>query len=176
VWAHPGPRVWGSRPLRGNQEAPSQTGGHARCSARETAFVRAPWVGPPNRASPMRAVVAALGRLRAVRECVGRSRQTGLRPCGVWGSACDAPGGACGARRRRAAWVADVTVREAHDRLGGVPVLAPNVMQLPCKGHRDQVGGPRNSCAKKTSFAKGQQPSRQRGAETPAHWPGRQSL
>jgi hypothetical protein len=54
VRAHPGPSVWGSRPLRGNQEAPSQAGGHARCSAREAAFVRASWVGPPNRASPMR--------------------------------------------------------------------------------------------------------------------------
>jgi hypothetical protein len=54
VRAHPGPRVWGSKPLRGNQEAPSQTGGHAECSARGAAFVRASWVGPPNRASPMR--------------------------------------------------------------------------------------------------------------------------
>jgi hypothetical protein len=61
VWAHPGPRGWGSRPLRGNQEAPSQTGGHARCSAQEAAFVRAPWVDPPNRASPMRGSGIVLG-------------------------------------------------------------------------------------------------------------------
>jgi hypothetical protein len=74
VRAHPGPTGRGSRPLRGNQEAPSQTGGHARCSSRKTAFVRAPWVGPPNRASPVRAVVIALWRLRAVRERVGRPR------------------------------------------------------------------------------------------------------
>jgi hypothetical protein len=83
VRAHPGPSVWGSRPLRGNQEAPSQTGGHARCSAREAAFVRAPWVGPPNRASPMRAVVIVLEPRGAntwvVRPgVVSRCRQTGL--------------------------------------------------------------------------------------------------
>jgi hypothetical protein len=98
----------GSRPLRGNQEAPSQTGGYARCSARKTAFVRAPWVGPPNRASPMRGFGVALGtqeRHRRCRSCppnraspmralgivlgtcgggtgvVGPGDQTGLRPC-----------------------------------------------------------------------------------------------
>jgi hypothetical protein len=60
VRAHPGPAVWVAWPLRGNQEAPSQTGGHAKCAAREVAFVRAPWVGPPNRASPMRAFAIVL--------------------------------------------------------------------------------------------------------------------
>jgi hypothetical protein len=68
VRAHPGPSVWAAWPLRGNQEAPSQTGGHARCASRNTAFVRAPWVGPPNRASPMRAFVVASGRYE---RCVG---------------------------------------------------------------------------------------------------------
>jgi hypothetical protein len=88
VRAHPGPSVWGSRPLRGNQEAPSQTGGYARCSAREAAFVRAPWVGPPNRASPMRGFVVALGTCGAMRERVGPGGQTGLRPCvGLWSGA-----------------------------------------------------------------------------------------
>jgi hypothetical protein len=81
VRAHPGPRVWEAWPLRGNQEAPSQTGGHAKCSSRETAFVRASWVGPPNRASPMRAFVVVLGTCGAVRERVGPLRPTGLRPC-----------------------------------------------------------------------------------------------
>jgi hypothetical protein len=80
VWAHPGPRVWGAWPLRGNQEAPSQTGGHARCASRNTAFVRAPWVGPPNRASPMRAVVIALGRLRAGAGVCRSWRPTGALP------------------------------------------------------------------------------------------------
>jgi hypothetical protein len=83
VRAHPGPRVWAAWPLRGNQEAPSQAGGHARCSAREAAFVRASWVGPPNRASPMRAFVIALGRLRAVRERVGPRGQIGPSHC-LW--------------------------------------------------------------------------------------------
>jgi hypothetical protein len=64
----------GRWPLRGNQEAPSQPGGHARCASRNTAFVRAPWVGPPNRASPMRGFVIALGKLRAVRGVCRSSR------------------------------------------------------------------------------------------------------
>jgi hypothetical protein len=61
VRAHPGPRVWVAWPLRGNQEAPSQTGGYAKCSSRQVAFVRAPWAGPPNRASPMRGSGIVLG-------------------------------------------------------------------------------------------------------------------
>jgi hypothetical protein len=90
VRAHPGPAVWAAWPLRGNQEAPSQAGGHARCSSRETAFVRAPWVGPPNRASPMRALVIVLEPRGADTwvvspGVVSRCRQTGLRPCvGSW--------------------------------------------------------------------------------------------
>jgi hypothetical protein len=102
VRAHPGPRVWGSRPLRGNQEAPSQTGGHARCSAREAAFVRASWVGPPNRASPMRRFVIALGTSGAVRQRVAPGGQTGLGPCGPSCSSSERVGGAprCGSGTR----------------------------------------------------------------------------
>jgi hypothetical protein len=83
VRAHPGPRVWVAWPLRGNQEAPSQPGGHARCSSRNTAFVRASWVGPPNRASPMRGFGVAVETCGAVRERVGRRTNQGSAHAGV---------------------------------------------------------------------------------------------
>jgi hypothetical protein len=83
VRAHPGPRVWVAWPLRGNQEAPSQPGGHARCSSRNTAFVRASWVGPPNRASPMRGFGVAVETCGAVRERVGRRTNQGSVHAGI---------------------------------------------------------------------------------------------
>jgi hypothetical protein len=75
--------VWVAWPLRGNQEAPSQPGGHARCSSRNTAFVRASWVGPPNRASPMRGFGVAVETCGAVRERVGRRTNQGSVHAGI---------------------------------------------------------------------------------------------
>jgi hypothetical protein len=114
VWAHPGPRVWGSRPLRGNQEAPSQTGGHARCSARETAFVRAPWVGPPNRASPMRGSGIVLGTYGTDTGAEGQPAEQGFAHMEAWVASQHVVSGARACRSWPPKGFAHATVWAAH--------------------------------------------------------------
>jgi hypothetical protein len=131
----------GRWPLRGNQEAPSQPGGHARCASRNTAFVRAPWVGPPNRASPMRAFVIVLETLRGSWRCRSSRPKQGVA-------------GACVRRRSQSVLCGEARMLWAAAKLVSwvvVPIVAlptlrraatPQLHPSPVAVRRFQIGGP----------------------------------
>jgi hypothetical protein len=135
----------GRWPLRGNQEAPSQPGGHARCASRNTAFVRAPWVGPPNRASPMRGFVIALGKLRAVRGVCRSSRLDRASPMRAFviarGTRCAAVG-SCGSGRQTGLrpCVPSSSFSERAERRASVLVLAARLADSTLVDHGENRG------------------------------------